>query len=56
MAQQGWTADTSWSGLGTAGSAWTRRPDADTSLWANIQVSAFDDNRFTVVLNLATTK
>ncbi|HUG72599.1 MAG TPA: hypothetical protein VMK82_04165, partial [Steroidobacteraceae bacterium] len=28
MAQQGWTSDASWSGAATAGSSWSKRPDA----------------------------
>lgn len=55
MAGQGWSADASWGGTGTAGSTWIRRMDADTLLQATLAVSAFGDDRFTVVFSVVTT-
>jgi hypothetical protein len=56
MARQGWNADANWSGAGTAGSTWTMRQDADTVLQSMLVVSAFENDRFTVVLDVVTTK
>ncbi|HTP38100.1 MAG TPA: M56 family metallopeptidase [Steroidobacteraceae bacterium] len=56
MAAQGWNADANWSGQGTAGSTWTRKADADTTVQATLEVSAFDEGRFTVALKLISTK
>lgn len=56
MAAQGWAADASWSGTGTAGSTWTRRMDDDSHLQGNLSVSAFDTDRFTVVFHVVRTK
>jgi hypothetical protein len=56
MAEQGWSADTSWSGPRTAGSTWSKRGEADSILLANIAVSAFDDDRFTAIFNVVTAK
>lgn len=56
MAAQGWNADTSWSGAGTAGSTWTRPGDDDALLQATLVVWGFDDNRFSVVMQVVVTK
>ncbi len=56
MASQGWRAETNWPGQGTAGSSWTRPGDADEVLHATLLVWALGDRRFTVVLQMVTTK
>jgi len=56
MARQGWSADASWSGQGTAGSTWIRKVDADTTLQATLTVSAFDEGWFNVVFSAVRTK
>jgi len=55
MAGQGWSADASWSGTGTAGSTWSRRVDAGTAMQATLAVSNFGDDRFTVMFSAVTT-
>lgn len=52
MAQQGWQAGTSWSGTGSAGSTWSRRLDDNTLVEGALLVSAFEDDRFTVMLRV----
>lgn len=56
MAEQGWMAEASWIGGATAGSTWTRRINADTSLQATLLVSVFHEDRFTAVFTALTTK
>jgi len=56
MAGQGWREEASWSGLGTAGSTWTRQADAGSTLQGSVVVTAFDGDRFTVLFHAARTK
>jgi hypothetical protein len=49
MARQGWQSATSWSGTGSAGSTWNRRLDGDAVVEGSLVVTAFEDDRFTVV-------
>jgi hypothetical protein len=56
MAEQGWKSEAAWTGSATAGSTWTRPMDSDATLQGMLVVSAFDDNRFTTVLNVIKVK
>jgi hypothetical protein len=49
MARQGWQSATSWSGTGSAGSTWNRRLDGDAVVEGSLVVTAFEDDRFTVM-------
>lgn len=51
MADQGWTADATWSGSTTAGSSWTKESAMGTLL-GSLRVTAVADGEFTVVLNV----
>ena len=52
MADQGWTADTRWTGTTTAGSSWSKQTAADATVLGTLQVTAVDDAQFTVVLHV----
>jgi hypothetical protein len=56
LAQQGWSAETSWIGTGTAGSTWTRRVDTETALQGTLMVLSFDQGRFSAVFRAVRTK
>lgn len=52
MAEQGWTRDAAWSGAVTAGSSWSKRPDAGTRIQGTLQVTAFDERQFMATLRV----
>lgn len=53
LAAQGWQSDVSWSGALSAGSTWLRRADDDTLLEGALKISAFGNDRYTVVFRIA---
>ena len=53
LAAQGWQSDTGWSGASSAGSTWLRSADDDTLLEGALKISAFGNDRYTVVFRVA---
>lgn len=54
LAEQGWQADASWIGQTTAGSSWSKQPEADMNLRATLQVLEVDDSFFNVNFRITT--
>jgi hypothetical protein len=52
MAAQGWVGDASWSGTSTAGSSWSKTPDAETTILSTLQVTEVGDSQFMAVLRI----
>lgn len=53
MAEQGWTSDANWSGVSTAGSSWSKRPDAGALVQGTLLVTALDERQFVAVLRVS---
>jgi hypothetical protein len=53
MAEQGWSSDANWSGASTAGSSWSRRPDADSLLHASLSVTSLDGRRVAASMRIS---
>ncbi len=56
MQSQGWAMDASWNGDSTAGSSWSRRPDANTTIMGTLQVTSVGDSRMRALLNVVKLK
>lgn len=54
MAAQGWTRDAEWSGASTAGSSWSKRPEAGALMQGTLSVSALDERQLVAVLRVST--
>jgi hypothetical protein len=55
LAAQGWEADASWIGEGTAGSTWKRQA-GDMALLGTLMISTFGEGRFTAVFQVVRTQ
>lgn len=56
LAAQGWRQDSSWSGTVSAGSTWSRGVDDGTLLEGSLRISAFGNDRYTVVFRASEAK
>jgi hypothetical protein len=53
MVEQGWSSDANWSGASTAGSSWSKRPDAGSLVQGTLSVTALDDRQVVVALRVS---
>jgi hypothetical protein len=54
LAAQGWISDASWTGSTTAGSTWSRQPDADTELEGTLEIITLAATRYDVSFHVVT--
>lgn len=54
MADQGWTRDAQWSGASTAGSSWSKRPQAGSLMQGTLSVTRLDERQLVAVLRVST--
>lgn len=52
MTEQGWTSDANWSGATTAGSTWSKRPEAGALVQGTLSVMAVDERQVVTVLRV----
>lgn len=53
MAEQGWSSDADWSGASSAGSSWSKRPEAGTLVQGTLMVTALNERQFVAVLRVS---
>jgi hypothetical protein len=52
MTAQGWSSDATWNGTATAGSAWLKRPDANSVFQGTLSVAALADGQYMASLRV----